>query len=219
MRTLYFILYSYSSIVTVLCIILVGYYVFDKVKNRNNNNNESEDKGSYKVYKIGIIIAIISTILICAPFQEIIKLSNIEFKPNGEYCFYVILENDEGLNSQTVPARIKISQSSEDVEGVYGEQRTAYFIHYNLKEVYVEGKAIQMHGELTLNNYETVEDDNGNYYVCKLINERAYFPDKAFDNGITVFSVVFLILQLSVFIAAYMIFRSSSKLPANKKTA
>lgn len=202
MRGLFFILRSISFGVAIICAIYIIGFIIDKVKHNDNNSHTN-----YKLYQIIILFSILASIIISAPFQELFRIDNLSFKPEGEYCYYVLLENDYGTEKLTVPARIDIKIETDSDDGTYGESRTVSIIHYHLDEVYLDDKTLFFldEHELKVNKPKVVCDENNNYWICTLLNERAYYPRLKFNNGITAFNVTLLCIKLVVLISTLVL--------------
>ena len=203
MRWLFFVLRNISYAVSSLCVIYIIGFFYDKYRSHQNGGSLSR----IKIYQAVVVVAIISTIMISAPFQLLFQIGNISFKPEGEYCYYVVLENDEGTYSKTVPARIRIEIDSEDDEGMYGEQRSILYVHYYLEDAYFENNSLFFYdeNEVKINEPEVVLDENDNYWICTLLNEKAYYPRLKLDNGITVFDTILFCIILVVLITAWIL--------------
>ena len=213
MRALFFILRNLSRIVFILCALYVGCFIYEAIK--RNKHKEYSDK-TEKIYAIAILAAIISSVIISAPFQELIKLDNISFKPEGEYCYYVTLENDESHIRGTYPARVEVSTTSDSEDDSYGIERKIYSAHYNIIEAYIDNKVLFLSGEIDIGSSSIVYDSDDSWYSCTLLNERAYYPKEQFDNGITVKGIIFLIIKITVlFVALIMLKRNNKKVESN----
>ena len=204
---------SITNITSGICVLLLLMTVYVAIKKKSVSVALQELRGfvereiqSFRVVAlIPVSIAIISTPLLNPATQQIIDFNNIYFKSEGDYCYYI--EIDEKL----YPAIISIT--SEEEEYGYYDEKTRKSFYCNLKEAVLwDGQVHEFDCDEPLIIGKSVcvyDSESDTYFECILHNKHAYSDLLTEDDDITTFN--FVILGIQMFSYALLIYALTKK--------
>lgn len=164
-----------------------------------------KEEGFKNSWRICVIIFLIfsmfAIVFTNAAAQELLGINDIEFKSSGTYCYLVKIENNK--YEYVLPGQIRIENDSVEYE--YGlETHTRHYTNYYIEKVHFSNG-----GYLYFNDFDvepgiraTEYDQNGNEWICTLLNKHAYSPNIDETTHLSTKNICFLIFELASIIFA-----------------
>ena len=200
-------LLSYISTISVtICVIIMGYYLFDAIKSILKNKGFSyivwieairDEIQSFagKRTKLLLVISLVATIVTNTAVHQLVGIHNLLLTPDGTYCFYVEAHRNSG-KSYALPAEIRIETETREVSA---DKERTYRYYYIEKIFFANG------GWLEIENHTPVDiNESFLYYDCDtddewnlvLLNEHAYSPYVTETNNADWLDITFMLLNI-----------------------
>ena len=186
---------------------LIDYYYYRKKHGKKVN----KDMCKRKFLVIFNVLAILFTVFYSAPFQALIKLDSIYFKPPGEYCYNVKALDCKTNKEAIFPARISVDEERDRKDNFFGSIFANFTIHFYLEDLYTDFDSLIVNNEHELTNEVFVNkpvlmycEEYDKDFKITLLNERAYLSNNEkyqkvkMNNGIKPISVIIDIIVLLI---------------------
>lgn len=202
---IYRILTYVSSIAASICVILVGYYIYQAIRRAFKKEafsfsywlGEIRDTAQSFAGNIStglLVISLVGALITNTAVHQMVGIHNLELLPEGTYCFYV-QACQYGGKTYTLPAQIEIEKESVEVS----DEKSKTYTYYYIEKVYFSnGGYIDAddgeHDRIGKTSY--LYDSNDDEWELVLLNEHAYSPYISETNNAQWIDILFLMINV-----------------------
>lgn len=160
-------------------------------------------------WSLVVIVALSLFLYDSATFRELVGIHTIEDLNDGTHCYYV--EVSDGYSEYVLPGQISIDVQEYDDE---------YTRYYYIDRVYFSnGEYLDFSDDgwnyvTNINKYVRLDDQYGDTWLCKIINEHAYCPhveETSYISVASVLEVVFVVTAVVYNWLGYIVWEEKQK--------